>query len=209
MKEIIDLNSWKRKDNFSFFKNFYNPYISVTCNVCCKKIKLQSIENNESFFLNYLYAILNAINEIDEFKYRIDQNGNIVKYDKIDVLTPIKNPNLSNFITVRIPFYHDKSLFYCEAKKIITEMTTTSPYSAEENCLDFDVVLLSAIPTLPFTSITCTQKHRNGNDYPLINIGKLNDEFNMPIAVSVHHGFVDGEHIAHFFQVVQNSLNRY
>lgn len=207
MKKIIDITNWNRKENFEFFKNFYNPFISVTCHVPCKKAKLQSSYKNESFFLYYLYAILYAVNQIDELKYRIDLSGNIVKHDKIDALTPIKKSCMNSFTTVRIPFEINKTLFVEQAREIIKKSNNSNSYSEEINCQDFDVVLISAIPNLAFTSITCTQKHGKGNDYPLINIGKLDNEYNLPIAISVHHGFADGEHIAKFYDLVQNLLN--
>ncbi len=69
------------------------------------------------------------------------------------------------------------------------------------------MVLVSAIPNLAFTSISYTQKHRRGNDFPLINVGKMEADGKMPIAICVNHSFVDGEHLAEFYELVQGYLN--
>lgn len=86
-------------------------------------------------------------------------------------------------------------------------MSHSSVFGAESACKEYDVVLVSAVPDLPFTSMSCTQRHKNGNNYPLINVGMMDADYRMPIALSVQHGFVDGEHIADFYRIVQFTLD--
>ena len=76
---------------------------------------------------------------------------------------------------------------------------------------DYDVFLLSATPKLYFTGVTYTQMATGHSmDYPLMNAGKAitrGDKLYMPIALTVSHAFVDGEHISQFFEKVQAFLN--
>ena len=30
MKQLVDIDNWKRKENYLFFRNFANPYYTVT-----------------------------------------------------------------------------------------------------------------------------------------------------------------------------------
>ncbi|MEG0463229.1 chloramphenicol acetyltransferase [Bacteroides sp.] len=214
MKHLIDIETWERKDNYNFFRDFINPTISITSEVACGEAKARAKERGQSFFLHYLYAILNAANEVKEFRFRIDRSGNVVYYDKIDVLTPIKIDEQGHFHTVRIPYHTDFATFYREAQAIIQHLPTESkPYSSEEQGADnddFDIILLSATPDLYFTSITATQEFRHGSNYPLMNAGKAvvrGNELVMPIAMTVHHGFIDGHHLALFFKKVEEFLN--
>lgn len=87
------------------------------------------------------------------------------------------------------------------------QLSHSSVFGAESACKEYDVVLVSAVLDLPFSSMSCTQRHKNGNDYPLINVGMMDADYRMPIALSVHHGFVDGEHIADFYRIVQFTLD--
>lgn len=206
MKKYINLSSWERRENFLFFADFQNPFITVTCEVDCSTSKKTSTERGESFFLYYLYAILNAINTIDELKYRIGEKDEIISYDKIDAFVPIKKMGTKSFSTIRIPYNETFSVFKDIAKRSIADVQNEDPYSIEKQNKEFDIVLISAIPTLPFTSMTCTQKNHHGNDYPLINVGKLNSSNKLPIAISVHHGFVDGQQIADFYSKVEATL---
>lgn len=88
MKRIIDLHTWERREEFGFFCDFINPYVNVTCYVDYRTAKASAHKDGASFFLYYLYAILKAVNEIPELRHRIDVDGNIVEYNRIDYLRP-------------------------------------------------------------------------------------------------------------------------
>ena len=75
MKHIIDINTWERKENYEFFLGFQNPTISITSEVECAGAKARAKAAGESFFLHYLYAVLRAVNEIPEIRFRIDPEG--------------------------------------------------------------------------------------------------------------------------------------
>lgn len=212
MKHIIDIETWERKNNFEFFRHFVNPTISITSEVECGEAKARAKAAGESFFLHYLYAVLKAVNEIKEFRYRIDGEGRVVWFDTVDILTPIKVKENGRFFTARIPWKEDFKEFYTEAKAIIAAIDPEgNPYDAEKKGgeLLIDVVLLSATPDLYFTSLTCTQEHRHGGNYPLLNAGKAimrDGRLIMPISMTLHHGFVDGHHLSLFYKTVESVL---
>lgn len=215
MKKIIDRSIWKRKDNYSFFETFLNPCISVTSEVICTEARRKAKEKGQSFFLYYLYAMLKAANEIEEFRYRIMEDKQIVLYDKVDVLTPICINEDGQFSTVRIPWNEDFETFHETARQLIKDAAKdVDPYAytrEEKKSEDdkYDVILVSATPDLYFTSMTHTQEFREGSPYPLTNVGKaVMREGNLviPISINVHHGFVDGKHISDFFRKVESFL---
>lgn len=175
----------------------------VDASECFRRAK----ESGEKFFPNYLYAVLRAANEIRELHYRFMPTGEIVYYDRIDVLSPIRLTGHNSFTTLRFPYIADRKDFIASVSRIIEKAGDLSSFSEEEGLKDYDVVLVSAIPDLPFTSISYTQKHRHGNDFPLINVGKMEADGRMPIAICVNHAFVDGQHLSHFYRLLQQYLN--
>lgn len=212
MRHIVDLMTWERRDNFGYFKDFLNPFICVTSEVCCGQSREKAKEQGQSYFLTYLHAILTAVNEVRELRYRVEPDG-IVWYDEVDVLAPIRINKNGKFFTVRIPYHQNFETFYQNAQQIIQNIPEDGdPYDAENNDFEnscFNVILVSAIPDFYFTAITSTQKHRNGSDYPLLTVGKAVEREGrlvMPIAIAVHHGFVDGFHISDFFHRVEAYL---
>ena len=112
MKHIIDIETWERKSNYEFFKSFQNPTISITSEVECGGAQARAKAAGQSFFLHYLYAVLRAVNEIPEFRFRIDAEGNVVYFDNVDMLTPIKVKENGRFFTIRLSWNKDFNAFY-------------------------------------------------------------------------------------------------
>ena len=106
-RTIINLNTWERAKSYEFYKNFINPQVCITAEVECTAAYEDCKENKKSFFRKYVYAILRSVNDIKELKYRIevkDGEEQVVLYDKISLLTPVKI-NSSGEFTVS-PFWN-------------------------------------------------------------------------------------------------------
>ena len=215
MKHLIDIETWERRDNYAFFRNFLNSWISVATEIDCTEARAASKAAGRSFFLSYLYAIVRAVNEIPEFRYRTDARGEVVFHDTVDVITPIAVPGRT-FCTVRIPYHEDFERFYAEARTLVTNTPQDAdPYGAEKVLQaqgDYDVFLVSATPDLYFTSVTYAQgAPGQPTEYPLMNVGKAvtrEGRLVMPFSIFVNHAFVDGAHIGRFFQLVEEHLRR-
>ena len=110
-KRVIDISTWSRRSNFEFFRDFVNPNLGVTARVDVRHAYDAAKTNGVSFFLSYFYAILCAVNEIQEFHYRFDQEGNVVYYDRIDGLAPIRVEEKDNFAEMVFPFAEDFDTF--------------------------------------------------------------------------------------------------
>ena len=227
-RTIIDYPTWERKENFEFFKNYLNPCYSVTCDVECTEAFENSKKEKSSFFIKYLYAILRAVNEVPELRYRIekescvDPNSGlteerevIVQYKKVSVITPITAGPNGRFHSVNIPYESSFLDFSRRAKEIIENIPeNTNPYAAENSVNGsknkyMDMVLVAANPGLAFTSMTCTQSSPQGNKKPLINVGKATcreGKYYIPVFISVHHGLCDGYHLTQFYNLVEKYL---
>lgn len=213
MKHIVNIATWERRDNYNFFRNFHNSWISVTSEVDCTEAFPAVKASKRSFFLYYLYAILRAANEVKEFRYRTDNNGQVVFHDTVDIISPIAVPG-KTFYTVRIPYHEDFEQFYAEAYDIVHHIPEDGdPYGAEKVIAqqgDYDVIQLSATPQFYFTSLTYTQMAPDRPlDYPLMNAGKVvprEGRLVMPLAFTVSHAFVDGAHISLLFQKIEKIL---
>ena len=131
MKHIIDIDTWERRDNYGFFRNFVNSWYSVTTEIDCTEASAAARAAKRSFFLYYLYAVVRSANEVDELRYRTDKEGRVVFHDRVDIISPIAVPG-KTFYTVRIPYYEDFERFYAEAYALITNMPEDGdPYGDE------------------------------------------------------------------------------
>lgn len=213
MKHIIDIDTWERRDNFGFFRGFVNSWYSVTTEIDCTEASAKARAAGRSFFLYYLYAVVRAANEVKELRYRIDKDGQVIYHDMVDIISPIAVPG-KTFYTVRIPYHEDFERFYAEAYALITNIPEDGdPYGAEKVLMkqgDYDVVHLSAVPKMYFTSITYTLAEAgNGCAYPLMTAGKAvmrEGRLVFPLSIYVNHAFVDGSHLAAFFEKIGEYL---
>ena len=186
MKHIIDIDTWERRDNYGFFRTFLNSWYSVTTEIDCT---------------------------VDELRYRTDKNGQVVFHDRVDIISPIAVPG-KTFYTVRIPYHEDFKHFYAEAYALITNIPEDGdPYNAERVLMqqgDYDVVHLSAVPKMYFTSTTYTVAEAgNGCSHPLMTTGKVvsrGERLVFPLSIYVNHAFVDGSHLASFFEKIEKHL---
>ena len=75
---------------------------------------------------------------------------------------------------------------------------------------DYDVVHLSAVPKMYFTSTTYTVAEAgNGCSHPLMTTGKVvsrGERLVFPLSIYVNHAFVDGSHLASFFEKIEKHL---
>ena len=119
-----------------------------------------------------------------------------------------------NFYTVRIPYHEEFKRFYAEAYALITNIPEDGdPYGAEKTLMqqgDYDVVHLSAVPKMYFTSTTYTVAEAgNGCSHPLMTAGKVvprGERLVFPLSIYVNHAFVDGSHLASFFEKIEKYL---
>ena len=88
MKTLLDLENWNRKEHYLFFKQFQEPFFGLTVEIDCTKAYATAKELGTSFFVYYLHKTLVAVNTIECFRYRINDDA-IYIYDTIDVSATI------------------------------------------------------------------------------------------------------------------------
>lgn len=206
MKQLVDIQSWERKSVLEHFSKFQSPDYSVTVQVESGNARQNAKLRHQSFFLYYLYAILRAANEIKEFRYRLE-NGKVMLYDRLDVVTTITVGDDGQFVGIRIPYHEKFEDFYTRAQQIIRDASKVKDVHLNEEAsgeeADLGLILLSVLPGLHFTSMTCTQMTQGGCLYPLLNVGQAIQQEGknyLPVAITVNHSFIDGYHLTEFFK---------
>lgn len=215
MKQLVDIQTWERKSILEHFSKFQSPDYSVTVQVECGNAKENAKRENRSFFIYYLYALLRAANEIKEFRYRLE-NGKVMLYDKLDVVVTIAVGEEGRFVGVRIPYKENFEDFYATAKQVIQDASNSKDVHLDERAsseeMDLGLILLSVLPELHFTSMTCTQMTKDGCVYPLLNVGQaLRQEGKnyLPVAITVNHIFIDGFHLTEFFKKAKSCMLKF
>jgi len=205
MKTKLVLNNWERREHFEFFTQFEEPFYGVCVSVDCTKAYQFSKANNVSFFLYYLHTCLTAVNEIEPFKYRIEDDEVFI-YNQINAGATVARDNGTFGFGY---FYYDDSLadFIRMASDEIKRVKSTTELARS---LKNDLIRCSALPWLDFTSISHARSFSVKDSCPKISFGKVterNGRKTMPVSVHVHHALVDGIHIGKFVDCFQQNLN--
>ena len=203
---LLDIDNWKRKDHFHFFRQFEEPFFGVTVNVDCTNAYKIAKEKGFSFFLYYLYHSLCAANAIEPFHYRIVEDG-VMVYDKVNASPTINRPD-GTFGFSYIDYYPDLGQFLSSAKKEIERVQNSTgliPAVSGENVIHY-----SSVPWIRFTSLSHARAFSFKDSIPKISFGKMveeNGRQNMPMSVHVHHALMDGFHVAQYIDMFEELLN--
>ena len=207
METYLDLENWDRKDHFHFFNGFEEPFWGVTVDIDCSIAYAKAKESKVSFFLWYLHKSIMAVNQIPEFKYRIDGQNRVVIHDTICASATIQRPN-GTFGFSYIDFYQDFETFKEEAQKEIKRVRNSNDLMPATN--SDAVVHYSSLPWLKFTSFSHARRFSTKDSVPKISFGKMTETDGiqtMPVSIHVHHGLVDGIHMGKYVELLQQLLN--
>ena len=204
----IDLKNWNRKEHFEFFSSFDEPFFGIVSEVDCTKAHQFSKNNNRSFFAHYLHKSLIAVNEIPEFKYRI-LDGEVVVYEQVHSAATIARPD-GTFAFSFAKFDTDFSIFHKSLKKEIEEVQNTTGLRLSEASQRLDAIHISSFRWHKLTGLTHARNFKYPDSVPKITFGKmysLGNEYKLPVAINVHHGLMDGYHVAQFLEAFQELLD--
>ncbi|EHO15225.1 chloramphenicol acetyltransferase [Myroides odoratimimus] len=206
MRTKIDTTQWERGEQYAFFKQFTEPFFGITVQVDCTTVYNRAKANEDSFFLTYLHDALRAANEVEAFRYRIVDNE-VYLYDEVHASPTINRPN-GTFGFAYMNYYADKQTFFAEAKseiESVQQSTSLLPASNSENVLH-----ISALPWLDFTSMSHARNLDFPDSCPKISFGKVMEENGrkrMAVSIHGHHALMDGYHVSQFVERFQELLN--
>ena len=205
--EVIDINTWNRKQHYEHFSSMADPYFGVIIPFDVTKAYKQSKALKISFFARYLHDCMKAINTIDALKLRVE-NGRIVKYDVIHASPTIMRED-KTFGFSFINFDSDFEVFLNNLEKEKQRINSSSNLFPPQNSLD--CIHCSALPWLNFTGHKEPVAGKTMDSVPKFAFSKMSsegDKFKMNVAINVNHALVDGYHVSLFAENFQQYLNK-
>lgn len=198
---IIDKATWPRAEMFDFYSAFANPCFNISVALEAQALYDHAKHSQKSFFLLCLYAILRAANSVPQVRQRILENGQIVEFEKIAVMTPIMTQH-EMFRQVWCEYAPTFDEFAEEATRIVEAAKLDSPSGMTQRGEDF--ICASCQPWLHFTAIMQSE-YSFGQAVPILSWGKMKNGL-VPISCKFNHAFLDGLHVARFFGSIEQSF---
>lgn len=202
---IVSRDSWKRTEYFDFFSQFSEPFFSVCAEVDCSGLVRECRRRKEASTLPLWHAVLKAANEVEEFRYRIKDAAPVV-FDKVHLSPTVLRPD-KTFTVSFVPYLESLEEFRQAAQAALEEAQQSSGFSLSESARRVDLIHFSSLPWFRFTGLTHARPMASGECEPKITIGRFGErdgKILLPVSVTVHHGFVDGYHVARYLEVLES-----
>lgn len=202
--EKINLRTWSRYEHFKLFSSFDNPHFNMCANldltVFYPFIKQQRIK----FTIGIVYLIARVANEIPEFRYRI-REGDVIEHEIVHPSTTILAKD-DAFSFCKFKYEQSFARFAVQAAEKIDCLQENPSLVNEQGD---DVLYLTAIPWISFTSFMHPMNLRPADSIPRFAWGKYFEEgrcIKMPLGVQGHHALMDGIHMGKYYTEIQNYL---
>ncbi len=206
----IDMETYERKAGFEYFKKLAFPYVGITSNVDITEIERLRKEKNMPFFLTVLYIASQAANRVPEIRRRINDEGEIIEYDNCKTSHTVALENRT-YVYCEL----DSNMPYFEYVKIgkLKQEEAKLKGGLEDETDSRALFFVSSLPWITYTSLA-QPVPVPADSNPRITFGKkfeMNGRIYMPLSLLVHHGLVDGIHIADFynnFEIVSEEVRK-
>ena len=193
------------------FINFLSSRYTMSARVNVENLWIKSKEQDLSFFVMSLGALMNALNDIPQMRRRII-DGRVIEFESLDAVCPIMDKDETVFKEIRIEgpqrFYnilkwHDYVVDY--QLNVIEGVDKAFDLDTMERD-KINIANFSCIPWVDFDSITNATAAGNAIQ-PLITWGKVNENYEMTVSITVSHIFVNGLELAKFYKNAQENFD--
>lgn len=204
----VNIENWSRREHFDFFNTFDEPFFGIVTEIDCTNAYAFCKNNAIPFSLYCHYQSIVAVNQVEEFRYRI-KNDEILIFDTIHITTTIgRTDNTFSFSFILFPASLNE--FVVQAGIEIERIKKTTGLGANENTGRLDVIHFSTVPWIHFTGVTHARNFKYKDSIPKITFGKYfrhNSRLMMPVSVNAHHGLMDGFHVGQYLKLFEQLLN--
>lgn len=207
MYKEVDLENWNRRYIYEYFKNYDDPFFSVTLNFDVTKLYHFCKANRIPFSLANLYYSLQAANEIREFKIRL-LDGKLVEFDEIHATQTILQKD-ETFSFCYFEMRQNLREFAEIGKRNVAKYTALNTFDVERDRVD--LIYYSVNPWFSFTSFKHARNFDKTDTIPKIVFGKYFEDGKnllMPISIQVNHAIMDGLHIGKFCDSLQEKFEK-
>ena len=194
----IDKANWARRPHFEYFESLDHPWLDLAMDVdatvpwtVCHR------ENGPSFFAASVFLALRAVNAVEEFRQRIRGDEVIVHECVHAGITVLRDDETFGF-----GYIDSSDDFSSFAAAAAAEVERVRPETGQlVDRPDDDVIHFSIVPWFSFTAIGHPRQRGLHDSIPKIAIGRCRSQgstWQLPVAISAHHGLVDALHVARF-----------
>lgn len=209
----IDLEHWPRRQHFEHFISYARPFSTLCVRQDVSALRDYCRTSHSSRFGVMCHAVMWALNQVKPLRQRVI-DGQPYELDQIDVSFTALAKDGENFNFCTAPFDEDRATFLEHVQQAIV----TGQAQAEQGLLftgddhRVDLAYVTCLPWLDFSALEHAFMGDKTDFIPRIAWGKMVEQEHERVEVSVslcaHHAFVDGLHMARFFEALTHYINQ-
>ncbi|UWD50455.1 CatA-like O-acetyltransferase [Clostridioides difficile] len=204
--QYLDMNQYKRKSHFDYFRSLSYPYVGVTVNVDITKFIAQIKKKKLPFFLSFCYCIAKSANCVPEFRQRIMDN----KIAEYEVCKTSHTVSLEDgtycYCTLDCSMQFQDYLPYAiQAQENAKTAKNTEDHADDQN----ELIFISTLPWFSYTALI-NPVPTPADSNPRITWGRYFEQDSkilIPVSVLCNHALVDGLHISQFYHFLNKKIN--
>ncbi|MBZ2205702.1 CatA-like O-acetyltransferase [Massilia soli] len=208
------MNFERRRDRFELFDSMDSPAVNLSFTLELPDFRPWCKAQGLPPFHVLLFAVLNAVLKVENFRYRIFE-GEVIRIDRLTPSYTVVNQhhdlNFAQFAwSDELREFVARSLAARDQASNMAALNDTYQGMSPRECKN--QVFVTCIPWLDFTSIQHPAASLGCPDVPSLAWGKFryggNGRLQLPFSVQAHHGFVDGYHIHQLAQTIAAELKQ-
>ena len=203
MKTLFDVENWKRKEAYFYFKDFRNPFAHLGADVDITELYAYVKKKGYSLNLANTYIAARLCNEIENYRLRIE-NDKLYLYDVVHAAQTVGYED-GTYTNINMEMKPTLEKFNASERAHIVEHKKVHKHESGPDAGEF--IFMTTVPWVSFTSF---QQPNNGtaSSNPKVAFGKVKDVGGrklLPLCVEGHHSLMDGYHLGLFV----NGFERY
>ena len=202
--QILDKETWPRKEIYEFFSRIDYPFYSVTLSLDVTNVRAFARAQGLSFYHLLIWACTKALNRLPAFRLRI-RGKDLVLLDGADPSFTSMRPGEEVFQIITLPWEADPRAFCAHAGEKAARQATLLDQAAETD----ELIYFSCTPWFDFTALTNEHNFDRDDSVPRLAWGKYYEEGGrlwVHLSVEVNHRLIDGVHLGQLKQALDEEI---
>lgn len=205
----IDQTTWPRREYFYYFTKMMPTGFTLTVDVDVTATKDWLAAHHLKFNPAYLYLVSTVIAQLPEFRIGQSPTGDLVRYEVLHPSYSVFHADdhtISNLWTAYDPDFKAFYANYLADQHQYGDQHTPMPKAPQSA----NTYMIGSIPWTHFTSYTPLPFTPLNTFFPVIQAGQfqaVNQRWQMPLSVTIHHAVADGYHVSQFFKRLQTAFD--
>lgn len=205
----VDMNNWNRGEIFKYYIENTRIVMSLTVDLNVTALTSYLRARGLKFYPCMLWIVSKVLNSHDEFKYSLDEDGNLIKWDFISPSYAEFHPEDESFTKLVAEYSDNFSVFYSRFMLNRAKYKDARGILGDQPKNFFDV---SCLPWVRYRSFDLHVFDEGKFLAPVITWGKFEEECKgtiLPLTMSIHHAVADGFHLSRFFNELQEMVDSF